>query len=203
MRNVFRLSGKQRVGKHFIDRHVAFSSDDLTEFAVFVARGECCEIQHIFQKNVRIDLDLCCRGIAGISQVEDQMESGVSIGIEKQAPIIPHVNSNPRPLTCNQSSFGNINGSSRIAGLIGGCFSRQFNLAFASDPKFIGRQPKSDSGDSQNYSEGSNDALVVAFKERIDSLESERRSHMEGGAVFFVIEIGGLLTVLWLYQAQR
>jgi hypothetical protein len=117
LRNAFRLSGEQRVRKHFIDRHVAFPSDDLTEFAVFVARRECCEIQHIFQKNVGIDSDLCCRGIAGICQVEDQMEWGISIGIENQASIVPHVNSNPCPLTGNQSSFGEINGRLHVASL--------------------------------------------------------------------------------------
>jgi hypothetical protein len=83
-----------------------------------------------------------------------------------------------------------------------GILSKQF-LDFARPPKLVGGEPKADGGYSQNNSESSNHALVVVLKEGINALENERRSHVEGGAIFFIIVIGGLLTVLWLYQTKR
>jgi hypothetical protein len=87
--------------------------------------------------------------------------------------------------------------------LVGGAFGEQFNLALASAPKLVGSKPKADGGYSQNDGETSNDAFVVVLKEGVNVVENERRSSVEGGAVFFIIVIGGLLTVLWLYQAKR
>lgn len=85
-------------------------------------------------------------------------------------------------------------------------FCRPFSslkLSFPSRPKLIGSQPEANCRNSEDYCESSNHALVVVLKEGIDSLENERRARVEGGAVFFIIVIGGLLIVLWLHQAKR
>ncbi len=58
-------------------------------------------------------------------------------------------------------------------------------------------------GDGKDNRKSANDALVVPLKPMVGLFEGERRSHVEGGAIFFIIVIGGLLTVLWLHQAQR
>jgi hypothetical protein len=84
-----------------------------------------------------------------------------------------------------------------------GSIARVAQLVVASLPEPIGSEPKADGGYSQNYRESADDALVVPLKKKVGLFEGERRSHMEGGAVFFMIVIGGLLIVLWLYQAQR
>jgi len=70
-------------------------------------------------------------------------------------------------------------------------------------PKLIGGEPKTYRGDSQDNRERADDALIVRFEPAVGLFEGERRSHVEGGAIFSVIVIGGLLTVLWLHQAQR
>jgi hypothetical protein len=76
-------------------------------------------------------------------------------------------------------------------------------LKIGSDPELVGGKPETYGRNSQDYGKSPDNAFVVSLKETVDTLENERRSHVEGGAVFFIIVIGGLLTVLLLYQAQR
>jgi hypothetical protein len=80
---------------------------------------------------------------------------------------------------------------------------KQFDLPFARLPELIGGEPQPYGGYGQNYRERTDYTLVVMLKKEVDLLENECPSRVEGGAVFFIIVIGGLLTVLWLYQAQR
>jgi hypothetical protein len=77
------------------------------------------------------------------------------------------------------------------------------NLPFPSTPESMRGEPQTDGGKSENDGERPNNALVVPLKKDISLFESKRRRHMEGGAVFFIIVIGGLLIVRWLYEAQR
>jgi hypothetical protein len=95
------------------------------------------------------------------------------------------------------------NGCAHIARLGGVALCEQFELTLASFPQLVSSQPKADGGYRQNYSEASDHAFVVVFKESIDRVNRGDYSHVKGGAVFFIIVIGGLLTVLWLYQARR
>jgi hypothetical protein len=76
-------------------------------------------------------------------------------------------------------------------------------LALTSTPKLVSSEPKADGRYSQDYRESADNALIVPLKSAVNDLENKRRSRVEGGAIFFIIVIGGLLTVLWLYQAQR
>jgi hypothetical protein len=94
-------------------------------------------------------------------------------------------------------------GSLHVARLSSGSLAKQPKLLLARFPERIGGEPQADGGYGQDNSEAPNHAFVVVLKEGIDTFENERRSRVEGGAVFFIIMIGGLLTVLWLYQAKR
>jgi hypothetical protein len=51
--------------------------------------------------------------------------------------------------------------------------------------------------------EGSDNAFIVPLKEGVSPFEGKRRTHVEGGAVFFIVVICGLLIVRRLYEAQR
>jgi hypothetical protein len=76
-------------------------------------------------------------------------------------------------------------------------------LPLASAPEPMGREPKADGGKGENNRERADDAFIVPIKEGVGLFEGERRTHVEGGAVFFIIVIGGLLIVRRLYEAQR
>jgi hypothetical protein len=80
---------------------------------------------------------------------------------------------------------------------------KKFELFFAGFPKLSGRQPEPNCGERQNDREASNDAFVVTFEHSVDRFEGGDYAGMEGGAVFFVIVIGGRLSALGLHQAQR
>ena len=98
---------------------------------------------------------------------------------------------------------GRLDGLLHVSGLSDSGFTQQAKLLLASSPKLISSEPQSYGGNGENYGEPSNHALVVVLKEVVGPFENERNSRVESGAVFPIIMIGGLLTVLWLYQAQR
>jgi hypothetical protein len=124
-------------------------------------------------------------------------------------PAIASIWRNPSPLGRNsicrrfRGIASNFDGFLHVAGLGYGVLAKQRELLLSGQPKFIGSEPQTDSGDGKDNGESANDTFVVPLKPVIRCLEHERRSRVEGGAVFFIIVIGGLLTVLWLYQAQR
>lgn len=119
------------------------------------------------------------------------------------------IDKQPWSFEADQCPFGNISGPigrryrfPHFDGLVGGSLCQQSELLFPSNPKLISGQPQADGGNGKDNCECPNDALVVPLKPVVGLFEGERRSHVEGGAVFFIIVIGGLLTVLWLYQTQ-
>lgn len=100
-------------------------------------------------------------------------------------------------------SDGRCNGILHIARLGNGGFSQKPKLLLASNPKLIGGEPQANGGNSQYNGEAADNTFVVSFKDSVQRVNRGDYSRVEGGAIFWVNVIGGLLTVLWLYQAQR
>jgi hypothetical protein len=76
-------------------------------------------------------------------------------------------------------------------------------LTLASYPEPSSGKPESDGGNGENYRESTDNTFVVSFKESVARINRGDYSRVKGGAIFWFIVIGGLCTVLWLYQAQR
>jgi hypothetical protein len=85
-----------------------------------------------------------------------------------------------------------------------GGITQMTKLPFSGFPKPIGGQPQAYRRDSKDYRESSDNSLVVvvALEDIRPALESQKRPGKEGGAILMFIIVGGLLTVLWLYQAR-
>lgn len=83
------------------------------------------------------------------------------------------------------------------------CLAQVLELSFAGLPQFVGSEPKSDRRDSEYDGKATDDAFVVSLKESIKRVKAGDYDRVKGGAIFIVIVAGGLLAVLWLYQAQR
>jgi hypothetical protein len=76
-------------------------------------------------------------------------------------------------------------------------------LFFTGNPQPLRGKPQSDSRDGENYRKPADNQLFVALENVIGRGKKDFDTRVKSGAIFWFIVIGGLLTVLWLYQAQR
>ncbi len=221
----FLSNDPESICRHFQSRSVIFPTlprkEDTAEIeqtdpcyiGIFVATVFCFD-------DIRTKLgphfDMRSRGPSNVDHVETYANVD-SILLEYERPNNFGRYRDPSPIGLGDGLFGDVSGafggfgrvlsdgnrSLHIAGLSGGGFGQEAKLLLSGGPKLVGGQPQTNGGDRQNYSEPTDNAFVVSLKEGVGLFEDKRRSNVEGGAVFFIIVIGGLLTVLWLYQAQR
>jgi hypothetical protein len=168
--------------------------DDLVEF--IFAGGECCDTTFLWPRKV-------------ISEI-----GGYCWGYQSQVRRDPYVIRWCSPIVYNDwpklkverfvlQGIGSVFDGKICPQLHGRRLGQMFELLLAGLPKFISGKPQTDSGNGKNNSEATDHALVVSFKESIDRVNRGDYSRVKGGAVFLIIVIGGLFTVLWLYQAKR
>lgn len=101
------------------------------------------------------------------------------------------------------AQFRSTNRFPHVAGLDFGVSLNQFQLSLASLPEPISRQPQANCGNGEHDGEPGDNAFVMSFNEVVGPGSKDHETHVEGGAIFFIIVAGGLLTVVYLYHTGK